>query len=125
LYESHSVLHGRPFQLQGRFVANLFIHFEPVDSLQESSVVQDYDDKLTNLPKYILPESPEAARIKARPWNVSTPLFHSCYLYTIDKIQKFRFDHRQMPDISEEQLVHLPRLMMRQQRMMWVRFKKF
>jgi len=30
LYESHSVLHGRPFPLNGRFYANLFVHFEPV-----------------------------------------------------------------------------------------------
>jgi prolyl 4-hydroxylase len=30
LYESHSVLHGRPFPLKGRFYANIFIHFEPV-----------------------------------------------------------------------------------------------
>ncbi|KAL7535344.1 hypothetical protein ACHAXR_006433 [Thalassiosira sp. AJA248-18] len=29
LYESHSVLHGRPFPLKGRFYANVFIHFEP------------------------------------------------------------------------------------------------
>jgi len=30
LYESHSVLHGRPFPLKGRFFANVFIHFEPI-----------------------------------------------------------------------------------------------
>merc|ERR1712038_1549420 len=29
LYESHSVLHGRPFPLKGRYFANVFIHFEP------------------------------------------------------------------------------------------------
>eukprot|EP00555_Chaetoceros_dichaeta_P002645 CAMPEP_0198249708 /NCGR_PEP_ID=MMETSP1447-20131203/1137_1 /TAXON_ID=420782 /ORGANISM="Chaetoceros dichaeta, Strain CCMP1751" /LENGTH=490 /DNA_ID=CAMNT_0043934395 /DNA_START=116 /DNA_END=1588 /DNA_ORIENTATION=+ len=29
LYESHSVLHGRPFPMKGRFYANIFIHFEP------------------------------------------------------------------------------------------------
>jgi len=29
LYESHSILHGRPFPLKGRYYANLFIHFEP------------------------------------------------------------------------------------------------
>jgi len=29
LYESHSVLHGRPFPLKGRYMANIFIHFEP------------------------------------------------------------------------------------------------
>jgi len=30
LYESHSILHGRPFALQGRYMANIFIHFEPL-----------------------------------------------------------------------------------------------
>lgn len=30
LYESHSVLHGRPFNMRGRHFANIFIHFEPV-----------------------------------------------------------------------------------------------
>ena len=30
LYESHSVVHGRPFPLKGQFYANLFAHFEPV-----------------------------------------------------------------------------------------------
>jgi prolyl 4-hydroxylase len=29
LYESHSLLHGRPFPLKGRMYANIFIHFEP------------------------------------------------------------------------------------------------
>jgi prolyl 4-hydroxylase len=29
LYESHSILHGRPFPLKGRFMANIFVHFEP------------------------------------------------------------------------------------------------
>ena len=30
LYESHSVLHGRPFSLQGRYFANVFVHFKPI-----------------------------------------------------------------------------------------------
>lgn len=29
LYESHSILHGRPYPMKGRFFANVFIHFEP------------------------------------------------------------------------------------------------
>lgn len=29
VYESHSILHGRPFAMQGRYYANLFAHFEP------------------------------------------------------------------------------------------------
>jgi len=31
LYESHTVLHGRPFPLQGNYFANIFVHFIPVD----------------------------------------------------------------------------------------------
>eukprot|EP00548_Thalassiothrix_antarctica_P013872 CAMPEP_0194171908 /NCGR_PEP_ID=MMETSP0154-20130528/6470_1 /TAXON_ID=1049557 /ORGANISM="Thalassiothrix antarctica, Strain L6-D1" /LENGTH=474 /DNA_ID=CAMNT_0038884427 /DNA_START=169 /DNA_END=1590 /DNA_ORIENTATION=+ len=29
LYESHSVIHARPFPLKGNYVANIFVHFEP------------------------------------------------------------------------------------------------
>jgi prolyl 4-hydroxylase len=29
LYESHSLIHSRPFALKGRYYANIFIHFEP------------------------------------------------------------------------------------------------
>lgn len=29
LYESHSIVHGRPFPFVGKYYANLFIHFEP------------------------------------------------------------------------------------------------
>eukprot|EP01031_Cornospumella_fuschlensis_P032222 gene32222-38973_t len=31
LYESHTVLHGRPFPMKGRFYANVFVHFKPLD----------------------------------------------------------------------------------------------
>lgn len=30
LYESHSVLHGRPFPLKGTYFANIFVHFKPL-----------------------------------------------------------------------------------------------
>lgn len=49
LYESHSVIHGRPFPLKGRFFANIFIHFEP-----------DYEEDNEELPPYILENSSEA-----------------------------------------------------------------
>mmetsp|Transcript_40120 Transcript_40120/g.72275 ORF Transcript_40120/g.72275 Transcript_40120/m.72275 type:complete len:371 (-) Transcript_40120:164-1276(-) len=29
LYESHSVIHGRPFALKGNYYANIFVHFKP------------------------------------------------------------------------------------------------
>jgi len=48
LYESHSVLHGRPFPLKGRFYANLFIHFEPIGhSLRH----HNYDHKIGDVHK--------------------------------------------------------------------------
>jgi hypothetical protein len=67
-------------------VANLFIHFEPIEttpqqdnaskSAPNNNVAQKEVEEVANLPKYILPESPEAERIKARPWKVR----NSCFL---------------------------------------------
>lgn len=31
LYESHSVIHGRPYPLQGKYFANIFFHYIPID----------------------------------------------------------------------------------------------
>ena len=35
LYESHSIIHGRPFPLRGRHYANVFVHFEPLGHTME------------------------------------------------------------------------------------------
>jgi hypothetical protein len=35
LYESHSVIHGRPYPLRGKYYANWFFHFEPVGYTRE------------------------------------------------------------------------------------------
>lgn len=44
LYESHSILHGRPFPLKGRYYANVFIHFEPTGhSLRHDAKVESGD----------------------------------------------------------------------------------
>lgn len=48
-YESHSVIHGRPFPLQGDLYANVFVHFEPSDTSL-------YNPKV-GLPPYIIPGS--------------------------------------------------------------------
>ena len=87
LYESHSILHGRPFPLKGKYMANVFIHFEPTGhSLKhhgytpsEGDVGQQYrkssekgseglegEEEHTGLPPYLLPDSPEAASYKGR-----------------------------------------------------------
>mmetsp|Transcript_26214 Transcript_26214/g.46232 ORF Transcript_26214/g.46232 Transcript_26214/m.46232 type:complete len:441 (-) Transcript_26214:94-1416(-) len=53
LYESHSVLHGRPFPLKGRFMANIFIHFEPIGPVgKEINISSD-------LPQYVIQGSEE------------------------------------------------------------------
>jgi prolyl 4-hydroxylase len=51
LYESHSVIHGRPFPLQGDLYANVFLHFEP-----KADTTSFYDPKI-GLPPYIIPGS--------------------------------------------------------------------
>jgi prolyl 4-hydroxylase len=80
LYESHSVIHGRPFPLKGRFMANIFIHFEPnghslrhnfdAEHGKDGDVHAKYKDSLARgvgghesdnagLPPYIIPGTPE------------------------------------------------------------------
>jgi len=51
LYESHSVIHGRPFPFQGSYYANVFIHFEPenhclrhVERMQGNHLPQDAEE---------------------------------------------------------------------------------
>jgi prolyl 4-hydroxylase len=68
LYESHSLIHGRPFPLKGRFFANIFIHFEPTGRPlyhHNDDFMADLDDFL---PPYILPDSPEVPT-----WKQSNP----------------------------------------------------
>jgi prolyl 4-hydroxylase len=62
LYESHSILHGRPFPLKGRFMANVFIHFEPVGPVGKEIEIDE------DLPMYIVHGSEEE-----RNWRMSNP----------------------------------------------------
>lgn len=84
LYESHSVIHGRPFPLEGSFFANVFIHFEPVghsllheklnfnsddvkhsakQHFQQASVTQpNLEPNKNDVPPYILSNTPEEKR---------------------------------------------------------------
>lgn len=95
LYESHSILHGRPFPLKGRFVANVFIHFEPTGhslrhdaKMAEAEAKKDVGTKYRlaaalgfgghenqhaadDLPPYLIPGSPEEAN-----WRRSHPSGH-------------------------------------------------
>eukprot|EP00581_Thalassiosira_minuscula_P005635 CAMPEP_0183738450 /NCGR_PEP_ID=MMETSP0737-20130205/54570_1 /TAXON_ID=385413 /ORGANISM="Thalassiosira miniscula, Strain CCMP1093" /LENGTH=484 /DNA_ID=CAMNT_0025972981 /DNA_START=478 /DNA_END=1928 /DNA_ORIENTATION=- len=76
LFESHSILHGRPFPLKGRHYAMLFIHFEPtghslthnvdanieVDKQYKQAAQENRGGQSASsetLPLYIIRESPE------------------------------------------------------------------
>lgn len=52
LYESHSTIHGRPFPLKGRYMANLFVHFEVVVPLNDND-----KENSVGLPPYIISRS--------------------------------------------------------------------
>merc|ERR1712190_385167 len=54
LYESHSVLHGRPSALKGRFYANIFIHFAPEGDTRAED----------GRPSYVMEGSPEHLHMK-------------------------------------------------------------
>lgn len=87
LYESHSVLHGRPFPLKGRYMANIFIHFEPTGHSLRHNLQMDgngdvhakyreaiekghggHENDNEGLPPYIIPGTPEDAH-----WRESHP----------------------------------------------------
>lgn len=66
LYESGSLLHGRPFPLNGRYYANIFIHFQPTGRPLNDST-NAYLDTLDEIyPPYILPNSPELVNWRMR-----------------------------------------------------------
>ncbi|KAG7374848.1 ankyrin repeat domain protein [Nitzschia inconspicua] len=93
LYESHSIIHGRPFPFRGNYYANLFLHLEPKGHSQlhhqhsgadeqdhGGDMKQQYASALesgigghetmdvttTNLPPYILPDSTSAQEYLAK-----------------------------------------------------------
>eukprot|EP01083_Nonionella_stella_P004945 14447_1 len=60
LYESHSLIHGRPFPLKGKYFANIFIHFQPTGRpLREHDTTILTDEGEEQMPIYILRGSPE------------------------------------------------------------------
>mmetsp|Transcript_56166 Transcript_56166/g.67385 ORF Transcript_56166/g.67385 Transcript_56166/m.67385 type:complete len:136 (-) Transcript_56166:129-536(-) len=41
LYESHSTYHARPFELKGRYYANIFIHFYPTGNALDGTPIDN------------------------------------------------------------------------------------
>ena len=53
LYESASILHGRPSPLNGSFYANIFVHFEPLDHNKMNKYNMDSGKTKTPLISYL------------------------------------------------------------------------
>lgn len=100
-YESHSVIHGRPFPLQGNFYANIFIHFEPFAKLNEPIATFPYREAL---PPYLIAESswepewremnPSGWDLLQNPWKLAErgDLYTLKYLLTVDPSQLHRYN---------------------------------
>jgi len=91
LYESHSLLHGRPFPLKGRYYANVFIHFEPTGhSLRHNAKIEGnggsdqykqaiakghggHENHMDGLPSYILDGTEEASKWRRGHPSVNEP----------------------------------------------------
>eukprot|EP00542_Grammatophora_oceanica_P014012 CAMPEP_0194033644 /NCGR_PEP_ID=MMETSP0009_2-20130614/6250_1 /TAXON_ID=210454 /ORGANISM="Grammatophora oceanica, Strain CCMP 410" /LENGTH=434 /DNA_ID=CAMNT_0038674359 /DNA_START=204 /DNA_END=1508 /DNA_ORIENTATION=- len=65
LYESHSIVHGRPFPFRGRYYANVFVHFEPLGPLKLQDLTdtnfeiraEEQESLNHGLPPYVIPGS--------------------------------------------------------------------
>jgi prolyl 4-hydroxylase len=73
LYESHSLIHGRPFPFQGNFYANVFVHYEVIGSKSEDGEYYldegGQESRDAGLPPYILPGSKWADEWKSNNRN--------------------------------------------------------
>ena len=66
MYESGSLMHGRPFAMKGNYYANVFIHFQPTGR-PLGDKTNSYLDTLDDfLPPYLIPGSPEVENWIAR-----------------------------------------------------------
>ncbi|KAG7347910.1 ankyrin repeat domain protein [Nitzschia inconspicua] len=76
LYESGSLIHGRPFPLKGRYYANIFIHFEPTGrplNFENYDYVEEMDEFF---PPYLLPNggwADEWRRRNPTGWHQASP----------------------------------------------------
>ena len=60
LYEGHSTIHGRPFELKGSFYANAFVSFEPTGrGINDDGSYYGEETPKDGLPPFVLPDSPE------------------------------------------------------------------
>jgi len=64
LYESHSVIHGRPFPLKGRYFANIFVHFQPILEPKPQLRPPKKKPKLNNIDSLAAHEAAKNGKLK-------------------------------------------------------------
>lgn len=81
LYESHSLIHGRPFPLKGRYYANVFVHYEVIGGkTKDGDIYLDeggQESRDAGLPPYIIPGSKweeEWRQKNPKGWQLFTPI---------------------------------------------------
>ncbi|GKY97510.1 hypothetical protein MPSEU_000709200 [Mayamaea pseudoterrestris] len=98
-YESATVIHGRPFPLNGKFYANIFMHFEPIAPLNATEPAGS-----SGLPPYLVPGSswepewremyPKGWELLNDPWTLADrgDLYTLQYIASFDPMQLHRGD---------------------------------
>jgi prolyl 4-hydroxylase len=118
LYESHSVIHGRPFPLKGNYFANVFVHFEPLGLLHGNqqqqqqheendgavSQQQEYEALAfsSGLPHYIIPGTAWAQKWwekNPRGWSLFTDIEALIKRGDLDTL---RYIHQHRPLLLKE-----------------------
>ena len=99
LYESHSVIHGRPFPMRGRFFANIFVHFEVLGDIANTDL-----PKSGGLPPYVMPGSswePEYWKDFPKGWNTLDNLED---IIVRGDLRTFEYIRRRRPEIASKAL---------------------
>lgn len=105
-YESHSLLHGRPFPLNGNYFANIFIHFETYGERTDGSDAHTHHD--TSLPPYVLPDSPAAEEYREdNPNGWSKILSEKDYRILFDLVSQGEIDELMTLLDQDPNLVHV------------------
>jgi len=90
LYESHSVLHGRPFPLKGRYYANIFVHFEPAADLSANEAAKIGD--LIGLQEVAEDNRSQLYRVDENQWQPIHEAARGAHIHVIEYLVQQEVD---------------------------------
>lgn len=95
LYESHSVIHGRPFPMRGSFFANIFVHFEVIGETKSEDLAES-----GGLPPYVVPGSswePEYWKDFPQGWKILQDIDK---LVQMGDLRTFKYIVERRPEVA-------------------------